>query len=76
MQAQQQKKMKLMGKTAEEEMNDVEVPTDRSKPLDVKEENRKYLSRALDVFGLPSLTIPRLNLSVCSTQKEQQNSLL
>lgn len=65
MQAQQQKKMKLMGKTAEEEMNDVEVPTDRSKPLDVKEENRKYLSRALDVFGLPSLTIPRLNLSVC-----------
>ena len=58
-----------MGRVAEEEMNDVEVPTDRSKPLDVKEENRKYLSRALDVFGLPSLAIPKLNLSVCSTQR-------
>lgn len=59
-QAQQRKRMKRMGQKVEEEVEMVEVPSDRERPLDIAMENKKYLKRALEVFDMPSLSVPRL----------------
>ena len=67
MQAQQGKRMRRMGQKVEEEGQIVEVPSDREKPLDIAMENRKYLKRVLEVFDMPSLSVPRL-WSVCWKQ--------
>ena len=52
--------MKRMGQKVEEEVEMVEVPSDRERPLDIAMENKKYLKRALEVFDMPSLSVPRL----------------
>ena len=60
MQAQQRKRMRRMEQKAEQEGDSIEVPSDREKPLDIAMENKKYLKRALEMFDVPSLSVPRL----------------
>lgn len=68
--ARMQKKMNQEKKNRAE--NDIEVPTDRFTPLNVddgyrfdmqiQEENRKYMERALPLFDMASLTIPKYTM--------------
>ena len=61
-----------MGARSVMEVNDTEVPTDRSKGMNVgvadggekkiQEENREFMRRMDPIFDLPSLVAPKLKV--------------
>ncbi|KAK8813922.1 RNA recognition motif-containing protein [Blastocystis sp. ATCC 50177/Nand II] len=60
--ARREKKMRLMGARSVMEVNDTEVPTDRSKGMNIQEENREFMRRMDPIFDLPSLVAPKLKV--------------
>lgn len=58
-----------MNQKKEAEAQDIDVPDDHFKPFNVEgfqccltqivEENRKYMNRAMGMFEIPSLAIPK-----------------